>query len=223
MSAIDDKAPVWTLVGLAVAILATPLVVGLFTALQVPLTPLNVLLREIALFGLAIVLAVIIRRRERLGWDSVGLRRVGASTTLLWVLIAIVGVLVAGSLAFGVIRLLGVPLDRVDSAAYDALPVSVLLIVIIRAGFVEELFYRGYAIERLGSLTGSRSFSAGVPLLVFAVSHYRQGWAGVIIALLTGAVLTGIYLYKRNLWTTITTHFLVDFIPNILMPLFVTR
>jgi len=44
-----------------------------------------------------------------------------------------------------------------------------------------------------------------------------------MIALLTGAVLTGVYVYKRNLWITITTHFLGDFIPNILVPLFVTK
>jgi membrane protease YdiL (CAAX protease family) len=99
----------------------------------------------------------------------------------------------------------------------------VLLLVIIRAGFIEELFYRGYAIERLQSLTGSRILAAGIPLLVFAASHYRQGWAGIMIALLTGAVLTGVYVYKRNLWITITTHFLGDFIPNILVPLFVTK
>jgi membrane protease YdiL (CAAX protease family) len=96
----------------------------------------------------------------------------------------------------------------------------VLLVVIIRAGFVEELFYRGYMIERLQSLTDSRIFAAGIPLVIFAVSHYRQGQAGIIIAMLTGAVLTAVYLYQRNLWITMAAHFLGDFIPNILVPPF---
>jgi hypothetical protein len=107
-------------------------------------------------------------------------------------------VAVALSLAFGFIKLFGLPVGSVDSKAYDALPTWVLLVVIIRAGFVEELFYRGYAIERLQSLTGSLIFAAGIPLVIFAVSHYRQGQAGIIIAMLTGAVLTGVYVYKAK-------------------------
>jgi membrane protease YdiL (CAAX protease family) len=41
--------------------------------------------------------------------------------------------------------------------------------------------------------------------------------------MLTGAVLTGVYVYKRNLCITITVHFLGDFIPNILVPLFAAK
>ena len=143
--------------------------------------------------------------------------------TTIWVLIAFVGVAVAIALAFGFIKLFSLPLGNVDAEAYGALPTWVLLVVIIRAGFVEELFYRGYAIERLQSLTDSRIFAAGIPLVIFAVSHYRQGQAGIIIAMLTGAVLTAVYLYKRNLWITIAAHFLGDFIPNILVPLFAAK
>ena len=99
-----------------------------------------------------------------------------------------------------------------DSQALAALPKWVLLVAIIRAAFIEELFCRGYAIERLQSLTGSLILAAGIPLFIFAVLHYRQGWAGIIVTLLTGAVLTAVYIYKRNLWVTITVHFVVDFI-----------
>jgi membrane protease YdiL (CAAX protease family) len=96
----------------------------------------------------------------------------------------------------------------------------VILVVVVRAGFVEELFYRGYAIERLESLTGSRVLALSVPLLLFALFHYKQGPAGIVVALFMGAVLTGVYVYKRNLWIPITAHFLVDFVPNYLLPLF---
>jgi membrane protease YdiL (CAAX protease family) len=34
-----------------------------------------------------------------------------------------------------------------------------------------------------------------------------------------GAVLTALYLWKRNLWVVIASHFLVDFIPNVVLPL----
>jgi membrane protease YdiL (CAAX protease family) len=213
----------WAIVGLALALFSMPLVSGWFTAFRVPLTTRNVLLREIILFALAALVLFIIRRKEHLGWDSIGLQRPALSNTFKWVLITFAGVVVALSVAFGFIKLFKLPVGSSDSAAWDALPTWVLLVVIIRAGFVEELFYRGYAIERLQSLTGNLTFAAGIPLLIFAVSHYRQGWAGIIIALLTGAVLTGVYVCKRNLWITITVHFIGDFIPNILVPLFAAK
>src|SRR5262249_52883117 len=148
-------------------------------------------------------------------------QRPRVADTALWVFLTIIGVGLALALAFGVIKLLELPVGSADSSAFDKLPTWVLLIVIIRAGFIEEFFYRGYAIERLQSLTGSRFLAGSLQLLLFAVFHYRQGWAGITVALLTGAVLTGVYMYKRNLWVTITTHFLGDFIPNILVPLLV--
>jgi membrane protease YdiL (CAAX protease family) len=208
---------------LAVALIGGPLVVGLFTALQVPLTAGNVLLRELLLFALAGALAFIIRRKERLGWDSVGLQRPAAGNTALWVLITMLCLVPALALAFGLIKLLALPVGSADAAAFDKLPRLVMLLVIVRAGFIEEFFYRGYAIERLQSLTGSRVWSAGFPLVLFAVVHYRQGWAGILIAFLTAAVLTWIYLRKRNLWINVTTHFIVDFIPNVLLPMFATK
>jgi uncharacterized protein len=59
-----------------------------------------------------------------------------------------------------------------------------------------------------------------IPLAIFALGHYRQGVAGIIIALLTGAVLTYAYVWKRDLVANMIAHFTVDFVPNILLPLF---
>jgi len=213
----------WTSLGLAIAFFSLPTVTALFRLLQFPWTATNILLREAVLFGFAGALVLIIRRGEGLGWESVGLQRPALANTALWVLITIVLVIIAGALAFGVIKMFGWPIGRKGPLSYDLLPTWALAIVILRAGFIEELYYRGYLIERLQTLTGSRFVAAGLSLFVFAICHYEQGWAGITIALLTGAVLTGVYMYKRNLWITFITHFLVDFIPNILVPLFVTN
>ncbi len=211
----------WTSVGLAIALFAMPLVVGLFNVLDIPVTARNVLLREAVVFGCAAALAFVIRGREHLGWDSVGLQRPRLGNTALWVLITMAAAVGAVALAFGVSTLFGWKIgDSPSAAAFGALPLWVVFLVVLRAGFVEEFFYRGYAIERLEAATGSRLVAAGLPLLLFAAFHYRQGWAGITIALFSGAVLTAVYLSKRNLWITITTHFLVDLIPNVLVPLF---
>ncbi len=214
----------WTLLGLAIAFLSLPLVVGVFTALHVSITVAPVVLRELIVFGAAAALAFIIRRKEGLGWASVGLQHPAIGKTAIWVAISIPCVALSLVMAFGLIKLLELPFGSgPDAEAFAALPTWIMLLVIVRAGFVEEFFYRGYAIERLHSLTGHRYLSAVVSLLLFAVFHFRQGWAGIIIALLTGVVLTGVYLRTGNLWITIITHFLGDFIPNIVLPLFVAQ
>jgi len=201
----------WTIVGLLVALFLGPLVSPLFTVLRIPLTAQNLLCQTAILFACAALLLFIIRRKERLGWDSVGLQRPPLGNTAIWVVVTFVGVLVALAMAFALIKLFHLPVSSSDSQALFSLPTWVLLVAIVRAGFIEELFCRGYAIERLQSLTGSLTLAAGIPLFIFAMLHYRQGWAGIIVALLTGAVLTAVYIYKRNLWITITVHYLVDF------------
>ena len=84
-------------------------------------------------------------------------------------------------------------------------------------GISEEVLYRGYAIERLQSITGSKWIAAAISLILFAAFHFRQGLAGVVLAFVLGAILTAFYLWKRNLVANITAHFLVDFIPNVLL------
>jgi membrane protease YdiL (CAAX protease family) len=39
---------------------------------------------------------------------------------------------------------------------------------VIRSGIVEELFFRGYAIERLKAIGCGRVLSAAIPLAIFA-------------------------------------------------------
>ena len=219
MKTLNNTRP-WVITGLAIALLSLPVVVGVYNVKEIPLTVQNVLIREIIIFAFGGLLLLLIKYKEGLGWDSIGMQRPQAGNTALWVLITSVGVILAFALAFGIINICGWSFGSPGSSAFDALPAWVLLVVVVRAGFIEELFYRGYAIERLQLLTGNRFLSALLPLLLFALFHYRQGPAGITIALLSGAVMTVVYVYKRNLWITITTHFLADFIPNIVAPMF---
>ena len=104
------------------------------------------------------------------------------------------------------------------SSSGPAVPLGVSLLLYARAGIAEEVFYRGYAIERIEALTGNRAIAAAVPLLIFAIGHFSQGIAGILITLVIGAIATAIYLWKRNLLILILAHFMVDFIPNVLLP-----
>src|SRR5262250_2740894 len=143
-AALDSHRRRWIVVGLVIAFFAMPVVLGLFSAARIPWTIQTVVLRELTLFAAAAGVAFIIRRKELLGWDSVGLQRPAMGKTLLWVLLTIAGVALAVAVAFGLIKLFKLPMGSSDSAKYDLLPTWVLLLTILRAGFIEEFFYRGY-------------------------------------------------------------------------------
>ncbi len=86
----------------------------------------------------------------------------------------------------------------------------------LRAGIVEELFYRGYAIERLQAVGLGRCTAAASSLIVFSIAHWTGGWANILIAFVTGAILTAFYVWRKDLVANMIGHFLVDFIANVL-------
>jgi len=92
-------------------------------------------------------------------------------------------------------------------------------LVMLRAGIAEEVFFRGYIIERLQVLMGSKWMAIALSLVPFALLHYRQGISGILISFVLGGILTGMYLWKRDLKANMIAHFMVDFIPNVLVPL----
>jgi len=91
------------------------------------------------------------------------------------------------------------------------LPIWLQLFVALSAGATEEVLFRGYAIERMTELTGSRWLGAIVPIFVFGALHAPFWGVGhAIVAGMSGLWLTLIYLWRRNLWTNITAHALLD-------------
>lgn len=106
------------------------------------------------------------------------------------------------------------------AAAIDKLPLWMITLVVLRAGVVEELFYRGYAIERLQALGLNRFVAAAIPLVIFAAGHWTGGAANILIALALGAVLAAFYLWHRDLVANMIGHFAVDFIANVVPKFF---
>jgi membrane protease YdiL (CAAX protease family) len=91
--------------------------------------------------------------------------------------------------------------------------------VMLRAGVVEEICFRGYAIERLEKLSNSWLIFFLLPCTIFALLHYRQGPSGMFLAFVTGIFISYVYWKKRDLKANIIAHFVVDFVPNVLLPL----
>jgi len=101
--------------------------------------------------------------------------------------------------------------DENQTAAAKDLPFGLLFVVVVRAAIFEEIFYRGFAIERLAEITGLRWLAALISLTAFTYAHLDYwGWAHLIVAGFGGAVLTGMYLWRRDLPSNMIAHFLTD-------------
>lgn len=205
-----------TWVGLFLSLFAMLLVRQTVSYFSPTLTFTAAIWKESLIWISAIVLLILVRRGERLPLSSIGL---GPSTwwkSVLWgLVIAVACAIVGGALA----ALTGYG-HGPGSAAFEKLPLWLITLIVLRAGVVEELFYRGYAIERLQALGLNRYWAAAIPLIIFALGHWTGGGANIVIALALGGILAGFYLWRRDLIANMIGHFAVDFVANVLTKLF---
>jgi membrane protease YdiL (CAAX protease family) len=169
--------------------------------------------REVAVCIMAALLLLLIRFGEGLPLSSIRLRtspwrqslRHGATLTGLCGVTAYVVILFTG---YG---------HGAGSAAFANEPIwFAILSSAIRPGIVEELFFRGYAIERLESLGCGRFLSAAIPLAIFAGTHWTGGIPSVIIAFVLGTVLTLFYHWRRDLVANMIGHGVSNFLGLVL-------
>jgi CAAX protease family protein len=214
--ATDVKVSVATWIGLFLSLFGMLIIRQAFRFFVTTITTTPMALKE-ALFWLsAAALLVIIRRGERLPLRSIGLGTSAWWKSILWGLVIAAICLAVG----GVLGALTNYGHGPASAAFEKLPLWLITLIVLRAGVVEELFYRGYAIERLQALGLSRGVSATIPLVIFSLGHWTGGWANIVIALALGAILAGFYLWRRDLISNMIGHGLVDFVANVLPKLF---
>jgi membrane protease YdiL (CAAX protease family) len=104
---------------------------------------------------------------------------------------------------------LGTDSDQINTV--QALPLWFQSAIFVRAAVFEEIFYRGFVIERLTELTGRRSLAALISLGAFTFAHLGYwGWAHLIVVAVVGAILTALYLWRRDLTSNMIAHFLTD-------------
>jgi membrane protease YdiL (CAAX protease family) len=81
----------------------------------------------------------------------------------------------------------------------------------VRAAVAEEVLFRGYAMERIEELTGSRAVATILSLAVFTLDHVSSwGWSHELVVAVGGLAFSLLYLWRRNLWVNIIAHFIVD-------------
>lgn len=97
------------------------------------------------------------------------------------------------------------------------------LFVAATAGVTEEVPYRGYAIERVATLTGSSLLGGAVSLAAFVAVHVGDTWtprAALRIAVPAGLIVA-VYLWTRSLPVVIAVHVLNDAVGLLLVDRYV--
>jgi len=209
----------WTACGLVLAMFGTPLFLWLARVDVGDAAGIgSYLAREAVVFAMAGALLLLVRFGERQPWSSIGWHRDRLGGVVGWGLLGAVVCFAALALCILAAQALHWKVGLQQPPKWDP-PVWAMAITVLRAGVTEELFYRGYALERLITLTGSRWLATALTVVPFALFHYRQGPAGIMIAGVAAVLLTILYLRRRSLPTVMVTHFSVDFVPNVLLPL----
>jgi membrane protease YdiL (CAAX protease family) len=95
-----------------------------------------------------------------------------------------------------------------------ALP-GIIFVMIVVAGFGEEMLFRGYMFERLGKLLGSSVVATTsivvLTSVIFGLEHLKeQGLAGAEQATIVGLVYGTIYAKTRQIWMLMIAHAAFD-------------
>jgi membrane protease YdiL (CAAX protease family) len=180
------------------------------------------LAREAAMLACGGLLLWIVRRRERLPFTSIGIGTSPLWKSLAWGVVMAVACVIPAAL----IAKFGGYAHSASSHMFDKLPVWLVFLIVVRAGVVEEFFYRAYSISRLENLglarfgpshlVPVRIAASLIPLALFAAAHSLGGLVNSLMALSLGAVFTGFYLWRRDLVSNIFGHFLIDFVANVI-------
>ncbi len=167
--------------------------------------------RELIFWALTLVLAAYVLLVERRSISSIGLDRPTWKSVVFGGLGALVMV---GGMAFiylVIFPALGLSPNEPGTVAVKALPFWFRVLIVVRAAVFEEMFFRGFMIERLTEILGSRWGAAAISLAAFTLLHLGYwGWAHLMIAGFGGIVLTVLYLWRRDLAANMIGHLLTD-------------
>ena len=170
----------------------------------------HLILNELIYWALVAATLAYVVKVERRPLASIGLRRPSLRDGLAAFAIAVATI--AGLAALYLVVLPALHLDETQQVdKLTSAPTWWLAVSVLRAGVSEEVLFRGYPIERLQEWSGSRALAAIVPLIAFTLAHVGPwGWSHLLVAAFGGAMLTVLYLWRRNLWASMLAHCLID-------------
>lgn len=151
-----------------------------------------------------------------LGWErrrlaSLELRPLRAASVLSGLAAAAVLVYAVVPLASRFVAALGLAGFEGGLSTVLAWPLWLRALAVLTGGLAEEVLYRGYAITRLASLTGSATLAAALSVAIFAVAHGPLWGPGPVVSFLfSGGFLAAFFLWRRDLLANVVAHVAVD-------------
>jgi membrane protease YdiL (CAAX protease family) len=204
-----ERGRLWTIATLLIA-LAVPNVFGVLPEWLVAPAPGPAVQWLIFLlyFGVASAVVALVLRADGVTAADIGLRRPGWITVASGVAVWAVGLLVLPVITAPLARLFGT--EGVQSGLNElaTMPPALRVFVAIGAGAVEELLYRGFAIERLSRLTSRRWLAGAIAATVFGLAHVSTWGLGFALStdLPFGIYATAFYLWRRDLVANMIGH-----------------
>lgn len=161
----------------------------------------------------AVVLLYVLKV-ERRSLSSIGFRAPGLKNLGIGVGAGILITLALGTLYYVILPALHLN-DSIaattNANALMATPFWWRFISTVRAAVSEEVLFRGYAMERIEELSGSRVVAVLISCTVFTLAHVTYwGWSHELFVAFGGLAFSLLYLWRRNLWVSIVAHFIVD-------------
>jgi uncharacterized protein len=207
--------------GLTLALVGPPLVASIGRPLVADTPSVSEgLAGQAALVLLAVSVLIILRRWQHQPLTSIGLGALRARSVALALFLILFFRFVFLPLTLFALTSLGLAGWDAGVAALGALPTWYLTLAVIIGPTVEEILYRGYAIQTLASISGSRAIAVIVSTTAFGLAHVPGwGWGPATSALLSGAVAAVFYVWTRDLNALILSHVVTDFfgivVPNL--------
>lgn len=184
---------------------------------KTPMITDNSMLWGILMFCMSFIgfIAIIILNREVLAndWEKYKDR--------LWLkfVYALIGVLILHGILY-IVRLplrklsAGPVLDLFALPLYISIPLSIMPLF---APFVEEIVFRHHLFYNFESKTVKRIMFL-VSSILFGLVHYNSfpNIIQLIPYMVMGAIFCGIYEYSKNIWASISVHFLFNLLPTVM-------
>ena len=139
-----------------------------------------------------------------------------------WGVLVYVLVLIASFISSLVLESAGLPSLRSLQPMIKGYGFATLFGLFLTGTFLEEVFYRGYLIERMTILTRHWWIAAFVSWLLFTLVHLKFfGLGPTIDTSVISAALVLLYLKEKSIWPCIVVHGINDVLAFLIFPLLI--
>lgn len=163
---------------------------------------------QVALSAIAVAVLFILVRWQRWPLRTIGLRRPDTWTPVVAFVVVIVSRSILPAVSGWLMRRLALGGFESGIVSLAAQPMWWRVCVALMSGPVEELLYRGYAVEQLSALSGRRWAGGALAVLAFGLAHIPFWGPGPALTadLPFGAVMVLAYLWRHDLVATSAAH-----------------